>query len=238
YSSEGSVRDARELAENLGIAFETIPITEVFNAYRAGLAESFRGRAEDATEENLQARVRGNLLMALSNKFGALTLTTGNKSELSVGYCTLYGDMAGGLAMLSDVPKTMVYALAEQINVMHAEGGGGREVIPRASIVKPPSAELRPGQTDQDTLPPYEALDRILRDYVEEMMSPDEIAEKERLPLKTVEDIALKVDHNEYKRQQAALGLKITSKAFGIGRKFPIAQAYRPRSRARVPADS
>ena len=244
YSSEGSLRDARDLAQNLKIQFDVIPITEVFNSYRGSLAEVFRGRTEDSTEENLQARVRGNLLMALSNKFGGLTLTTGNKSELSVGYCTLYGDMAGGLAMLSDVPKTMVYALAEHINAIGINSGINgsaerkgtevKEVIPRASITKPPSAELRPGQTDQDTLPPYEALDRILRDYVEDMMSPEEIAEKERLPLKMVEEIALKVDRSEYKRQQGALGLKITSKAFGIGRKFPIAQAFRPRSRARV----
>ena len=242
YSSEGSIRDARQVAENLGIEFQLIPITEIFQAYRTALEEPFRGRAEDATEENIQARVRGNLLMALSNKFGALLLTTGNKSELSVGYCTLYGDMAGGLAVISDVPKTMVYALAEHINTTggmlgNAEQQGlqGRELIPSASIKKPPSAELRPNQLDQDTLPPYEALDRILRDYVEEMMSPEEIAEKEKLPLAMVEEIALKVDRNEYKRQQAAMGLKITSKAFGIGRKVPVAQAFRATSRARAP---
>jgi NAD+ synthase (glutamine-hydrolysing) len=245
YSSEGSQRDARRLAENLAIEFQTIPITDIFNSYRAALAESFRDRPEDATEENIQARVRGNLLMALSNKFGALLLTTGNKSELAVGYCTLYGDMAGGLAVISDVPKTMVYALAEHINstggILGSAGQKSderRELIPRASVQKPPSAELRPNQTDQDTLPPYEALDRILRDYVEELMSPEEIAEKEKLPLKMVEEIALKVERNEYKRQQAALGLKITSKAFGIGRKIPIAQAFHPRGRARVPAES
>jgi len=245
YSSEGSVRDARLLVENLGIEFQTIPITDVFNSYRTALAESFRGLPEDATEENLQARVRGNLLMALANKFGALTLTTGNKSELSVGYCTLYGDMAGGLAILSDVPKTMVYALAEHINTTggmlgsaEQQGKEGREIIPHESISKPPSAELRANQTDQDTLPPYEALDRILRDYVEELMSPEEIAEKEKLPLKMVEEIALRVERNEYKRQQSAVGLKITSKAFGIGRKFPIAQAFHPKSRARVTAES
>ncbi|HXZ20233.1 MAG TPA: NAD+ synthase [Candidatus Acidoferrales bacterium] len=245
YSSEGSIADARQLAENLGIEFQMLPITPIFEAYRTALAESFRGRPQDATEENIQARVRGNLLMALSNKYGALLLTTGNKSELAVGYCTLYGDMAGGLAVISDVPKTMVYALAEQLNatggMLVGAGGpatGGRELIPQSSIKKVPSAELRPNQTDQDTLPPYEALDRILRDYVEEMMSPDEIAEKEKLPLKMVEEIALKVDRNEYKRQQAAMGLKITSKAFGIGRKFPVAQAFRAKSRARVPADS
>jgi len=245
YSSEGSQRDARQLTENLGIEFQTIPITDIFNSYRTALADAFRGRPEDVTEENIQARARGNVLMALANKFGALTLTTGNKSELSVGYCTLYGDMAGGLAVISDVPKTMVYALAEHINTTggilgnaEQQGKEGREIIPRASIKKAPSAELRPNQTDLDTLPPYEALDRILRDYVEELMSPEEIAEKEKLPLKMVEEIALKVESNEYKRQQAAVGLKITSKAFGIGRKFPIAQAFHPRGRAQVPAES
>ena len=243
YSSEGSVRDARQLAENLGIEFQLIPITPIFEAYRAALRDAFHGRPEDVAEENLQARARGNLLMALSNKFGSLLLTTGNKSELSVGYCTLYGDMAGGLAVISDVPKTMVYALAEYLN---ATGGmlgeensaKGRELIPKATIRKAPSAELRPNQTDQDTLPPYETLDRILRDYIEEMMSPEEITEKEKLPLALVESIARKVDHNEYKRQQAAVGLKITSKAFGIGRKFPIAQAFRSAARVRVPAES
>jgi len=245
YSSEGSIADSQQLVRNLGIEFQLIPITTIFDAYRNALSESFRGRPEDATEENIQARIRGNLLMALSNKFGALLLTTGNKSELAVGYCTLYGDMAGGLAVISDVPKTMVYSLAEHLNSTGGmlgnadqQGPQGRELIPRASITKPPSAELRANQKDQDTLPPYEALDRILRDYIEEMMSPDEIAEKEKLPLKMVEEIALKVDHNEYKRQQAAMGLKITSKAFGIGRKVPVAQSFRSRSGARVPADS
>ena len=244
YSSPGSLADSEQLSKNLGIEFQVIPITAIFDAYRNTLAEAFRDRAVDATEENIQARVRGNLLMALSNKFGALLLTTGNKSELSVGYCTIYGDMAGGLAVISDLPKTMVYALAEHLNRtgdMPGNAGpaaAGRELIPRASITKVPSAELRPNQTDQDTLPPYEVLDRILRDYIEEVMSPDEIAEKEKLPLKLVEEIALKVDHNEYKRQQAALGLKITSKAFGIGRKVPIAQAFHFKSRARAPAGS
>jgi len=242
YSSQGSVDDSRQLAENLGIEFQFIPITGIFDAYRSSLAESFRGRAEDVTEENIQARIRGNLLMALSNKFGALLLTTGNKSELAVGYCTLYGDMAGGLAVISDVPKTMVYALAEHLNrtgglLGNAEQQGpqGRELIPPASIKKAPSAELRPNQKDQDTLPPYEALDRILRDYIEEMMSPEEIAEKEKLPLNMVQEVARKVDHNEYKRQQAAMGLKITSKAFGIGRKVPVAQRFRSTAGEREP---
>jgi NAD+ synthase (glutamine-hydrolysing) len=243
YSSKGSQRDARQLAENLGIEFQQIPITPIFEAYRAALKEAFQGRPEDVAEENLQARARGNILMALSNKFGSLLLTTGNKSELAVGYCTLYGDMAGGLAVISDVPKTMVYTLAEYLNatggMLAGENPGeGRELIPKATIRKPPSAELRPNQTDQDSLPPYEALDRILRDYIEEMMSPEEIAEKEKLPLALVEGISRKVDHNEYKRQQAAVGLKITSKAFGIGRKFPIAQAFRTTGRVRVPTES
>ena len=164
YSSEGSRSDARQLAENLGIEFLTLPISEVFNSYRTALSEPFPGRPEDVTEENLQARIRGNFLMALSNKFGSMVLSTGNKSEMAVGYCTLYGDMAGGLALLSDVPKTMVYALAELIN--HE-----RELIPHASIEKPPSAELRPNQKDQDSLPPYDVLDRILKSYIEDVKS-------------------------------------------------------------------
>jgi NAD+ synthase (glutamine-hydrolysing) len=221
YSSEGSRTDARKLAENLGIDFLTLPITEVFNSYRAALAGPFKGRPEDVTEENLQARVRGNFLMALSNKFGSMVLSTGNKSEMAVGYCTLYGDMAGGLAMLSDVPKTMVYALAELIN---AE----REVIPQASIQKPPSAELRMNQVDQDSLPPYDVLDRILKSYIEDVKSPDEIAGHCGFDLELVRSIARKVDRNEYKRRQAPPGLKITSRAFGLGRPFPIVQKFVP----------
>jgi len=221
YSSEGSRADARKLAENLGIEFLTIPITNVFHSYQAALADSFRGRPENVTEENLQARVRGNLLMALSNKFGSIVLSTGNKSEMAVGYCTLYGDMAGGLAMLSDVPKTMVYALANLIN-------RERELIPRASIEKPPSAELRPNQTDQDSLPPYEVLDRILKAYIEDVMSPEEIAGQCSIDIDLVRSIAGKVDRNEYKRRQAPPGLKITSRAFGLGRPFPIVQKFNP----------
>jgi NAD+ synthase (glutamine-hydrolysing) len=221
YSSEGSRADARKLAENLGIEFLTIPITNVFHSYQAALADSFRGRPENVTEENLQARVRGNLLMALSNKFGSMVLSTGNKSEMAVGYCTLYGDMAGGLAMLSDVPKTMVYALANLIN-------RERELIPRASIEKPPSAELRPNQTDQDSLPPYEVLDRILKAYIEDVMSPEEIAGQWSIDIDLVRSIAGKVDRNEYKRRQAPPGLKITSRAFGLGRPFPIVQKFNP----------
>jgi NAD+ synthase (glutamine-hydrolysing) len=221
YSSEGSRNDARQLAKNLGIEFLSIPITNVFQSYQGSLADAFRGRPENVTEENLQARVRGNFLMALSNKFGSMVLSTGNKSEMAVGYCTLYGDMAGGLAMLSDVPKTMVYALANLIN-------RERELIPLASIDKPPSAELRPNQTDQDSLPPYEVLDRILKAYIEDLKSPDEIANQYGFDHDLVRSIASKVDRNEYKRRQAPPGLKITSRAFGLGRPFPIVQKFHP----------
>src|SRR6202453_4752853 len=219
YSSEGSLRDARQLAENLGIEFVVLPITDTFNCYRNTLAPAFAGRPEDKTEENIQARIRGNFLMALSNKLGSLVLSTGNKSEMAVGYSTLYGDMAGGLAVISDVPKTMVYALAEFIN-------RERELIPRETITKPPSAELRPNQRDQDTLPPYAVLDRILRAYVEDLRSPEEIADHFDLPLDLVRSVALRVDQNEYKRKQAPPGLKLTSKAFSVGRRFPLAQKF------------
>jgi NAD+ synthase (glutamine-hydrolysing) len=221
YSSEGSRSDARDLAKNLGIEFLTLPIGNVFDSYRTTLAGVFSGRPEDVTEENLQARVRGNLLMALSNKFGSMVLSTGNKSEMAVGYCTLYGDMAGGLAMLSDVPKTMVYELAGLLNCE-------RELIPIASIEKPPSAELRPNQTDQDSLPPYEVLDKILKAYIEEVKNPEEIAGRYGLDIDLVRSIARKVDRNEYKRRQAPPGLKITSRAFGLGRPFPIVQKFNP----------
>ena len=219
FSSEGSLRDARRLAKNLGIRFLMLPIQEAFLSYKKTLASAFEGRAEDTTEENIQARIRGNLLMALSNKFGALVLTTGNKSELAVGYCTLYGDMAGGLAVISDVPKVMVYELARLMNK-------GREVIPADTITKPPSAELRPNQTDQDTLPPYDVLDRILKGYIEDMRSPEEIASLGDIPIELVRDITARVNRNEYKRQQAPPGLKITSKAFAVGRNVPIAQKF------------
>lgn len=221
YSSEGSRADARQLAENLQIEFLTLPISQVFEAYKSSLAEAFRGRPQDVTEENLQARVRGNFLMALSNKFGSMVLSTGNKSEMAVGYCTLYGDMAGGLALLSDVPKTMVYAIANLIN-------RERELIPAASISKPPSAELRPNQVDQDSLPPYDVLDRILKAYIEDVKSPKEIADLYGYDLDLVRSIARKVDQNEYKRRQAPPGLKITSRAFGLGRPFPIVQKFVP----------
>ena len=175
YSSEGSLRDARQLAENLGIEFLTLPITDALPDYRSTLAPAFTGRAEDATEENIQARIRGNFLMALSNKFGSLVLSTGNKSEMAVGYCTLYGDMAGGLAVISDVPKTMVYELSKFVNRK-------RELIPRETLLKAPSAELRPNQKDQDTLPDYAILDRILKAYVEDVRSPEEIADHYQSP--------------------------------------------------------
>jgi NAD+ synthase (glutamine-hydrolysing) len=221
YSSDGSRADAKQLAQNLGIEFIVLPIGDVFASYRADLAAVFAGKAEDVTEENLQARIRGNLLMALSNKYGALVLSTGNKSELAVGYCTLYGDMAGGLAVIADVPKTMVYEIAAVIN-------RERELIPRATIDKPPSAELRPNQKDTDSLPPYDVLDRILKAYIEDLLSPEEIAGRFSYDLSLVRAIAIKVDRNEYKRKQAAPGLKITSRAFGFGRPFPLAQKFEP----------
>jgi NAD+ synthase (glutamine-hydrolysing) len=219
YSSEGSLRDARRLAENLGIKFLVLPITDVFASYREDLAATFVALPEDATEENIQARIRGNLLMAISNKFGSLVLSTGNKSEMAVGYCTLYGDMAGGLAVISDVPKSMVYELAKFAN-------RERELIPGEIFSKPPSAELRPSQTDQDSLPPYDILDRILKAYVEDLRSPEEIADLSEIPLELVRSVARLVDQNEYKRKQAPPGLKLTSKAFGVGRRFPLAQKF------------
>jgi len=217
YSSSGSIDDARALAANLVIRFEILPIGEVFDDLRKTLQPVFAGRAEDATEENIQARIRGTLLMALSNKFDALVLTTGNKSELAVGYCTLYGDMVGGMAVISDVPKTMVYRLAHYVN-------SRRPVIPRATIEKAPSAELRPNQTDQDTLPPYEVLDTILEDYIEDLKTPEQIAAQRHYDLAVVRKVARMIERSEYKRQQAAPGIKITEKAFGMGRRFPIAQ--------------
>jgi NAD+ synthase/NAD+ synthase (glutamine-hydrolysing) len=220
YSSEGSITDAREMAERFGIRFEIIPITGAYHQFIQELTPAFVGRAEDVTEENLQSRLRGVTLMALSNKTGALVLTTGNKSELAVGYCTLYGDMCGGLALISDVPKTMVYSLSRVANQRH---GGA---IPETVFTKPPSAELRPDQKDTDSLPEYDVLDRILEAYIEQYRTPRQIADELKLSIELVSDIVNKVDRNEYKRQQAAPGLKVTSKAFGIGRRFPIAQRY------------
>ncbi|MBI4460559.1 MAG: NAD+ synthase [Acidobacteria bacterium] len=219
YSSPRSLEDARTLAANLAIRLEILPITDIFRRYLETLRPAFAGKAEDVTEENIQSRIRGGLLMALSNKFRALVLSTGNKSELAMGYCTLYGDMAGGLAVISDIPKTMVYRLAALVN-------GSREIIPQAVIAKAPSAELRPNQKDSDTLPPYEILDAILKDYIEEYETPAQIADKHGIDLDLVRSVVARVDCNEYKRQQAAPGLKVTSKAFGIGRRFPIAQRY------------
>jgi NAD+ synthase (glutamine-hydrolysing) len=217
-SSQHSRDDARILAENLEIRFETIGIAEAVAACESALGPVFAGRARDVTEENIQARVRGVLMMALSNKFGSLLLTTGNKSEVAVGYCTLYGDMCGGLAVISDVFKTQVYALARWIN-------RNREIIPLNTIEKPPSAELRPGQTDQDSLPPYDILDAILKGYVEEGLSRHDLISQGFDPA-LVQDVVRKVDLNEYKRKQAAPGLKITPLAFGVGRRIPIVQKY------------
>jgi NAD+ synthase/NAD+ synthase (glutamine-hydrolysing) len=208
------------MAERLGIRFDIIPITPAYNEMLATLGPVFEGRPPDVAEENIQARLRGLTLMSLSNKFGAMVLTTGNKSEIAVGYCTLYGDMCGGLAVISDVPKTMVYELSRIANQRHAGA------IPEYVFEKPPSAELRPDQKDSDSLPPYDVLDAILRLYVEDMRSPADIAAELGVTLELVKDVARKVDRNEYKRQQAAPGLKVTSKAFGIGRRFPIAQKY------------
>lgn len=219
FSSAGSLDDSRALAANLGIRYDVLPIEPGFVAARQQLAPLFAGRPEDVTEENLQARLRGVLLMALSNKFGSLLLTTGNKSEIAVGYCTLYGDMCGGLAVISDVPKTMVYRLARWINRQH-------EVIPTASITKPPSAELRPNQTDQDSLPPYDVLDAILEAYVVDGRSLTEITAL-GYPPETVRRVVRLIDLSEYKRRQAAPGLKVTSKAFGMGRRIPIAHRFR-----------
>jgi NAD+ synthase/NAD+ synthase (glutamine-hydrolysing) len=216
YSSQGSIDDARALAQSLGIRFELLCITETFESYRKTLKNVFAGLPEDITEENLQSRIRGALLMALSNKFGAIVLSTGNKSELGVGYCTLYGDMAGGLAVISDVPKTLVYRLSRYVNSI-------RPVIPQASLDKPPSAELRAGQQDSDSLPPYDVLDTVLEDYVEESHPAEQIAAERGIDLDTVERVIRMVERSEYKRQQAAPGLKITAKAFGYGRRFPIA---------------
>jgi len=218
FSSQGSLDDARSQAERLKIQYDVIPIQTAFEAVKTQLQPVFAGRPEDTAEENIQARLRGVILMALSNKFGSLLLTTGNKSELAVGYCTLYGDMCGGLAVISDVPKTMVYRLAKWIN-------RERELIPPASIAKPPSAELRPNQTDQDSLPPYDLLDGILEAYVVQGKTAREIVAA-GFEEATVRRVVRLIDFNEYKRRQAAPGLKVTSKAFGMGRRIPIAQKY------------
>ncbi len=218
FSSKGSVDDSIELAKNLGIQLKEIPIGSINDAYLETLKPHFAGKPPDIAEENIQARIRGNILMALSNKFGYLVLSTGNKSEMAVGYCTLYGDMSGGLSVISDVPKTMVYKIASHIN-------REREIIPKATITKPPSAELRANQTDQDSLPPYDILDQILQYYIEEGMSSEEITAK-GFSSETVKWVIKAIAQSEYKRRQAAPGLKVTSKAFGIGRRMPIAARY------------
>jgi NAD+ synthase/NAD+ synthase (glutamine-hydrolysing) len=223
YSSDHSIADAREMARNLGLTFRIVGINDAFGAFLDTLSPAFGGAPSDVTEQNLQSRLRGVTLMALSNETGALVLTTGNKSELAVGYCTLYGDMCGGLAVISDVPKTLVYELSRVANKRHSNA------IPENVFVKPPSAELRPDQKDTDSLPEYDVLDTVLRLYVEETLGPGDIAEKTGVDLGLVRDIINKVDRNEYKRQQAAPGLKVTTKAFGVGRRFPIAQRFTDR---------
>ena len=219
YSSAHSLEDARALADNLGVPYRVIPIDPVFQSCLDALAPSFAGMKPDVAEENLQARIRGTILMGLSNKLRSMLLSTCNKSELAVGYCTLYGDMAGGLAVLSDVPKTLVYELARFAN-------RDRTRIPESSLTKPPSAELRPDQKDTDSLPPYNVLDPIIEAYVERDLCPDAIATLGFDPA-IVAHVTRMIDANEYKRRQAAPGIKITSKAFGVGRRFPIAAEYK-----------
>ena len=218
YSSQDSLDDARKLAENLGCRFEVIPISDLFDSFRRSLEPLFVGFEEDLTEQNLQARIRGNLLMALSNKFGHLLLATGNKSEMSVGYCTLYGDMSGGLAVISDVPKQLVYQLADYVN-------RSREIIPSRTITKAPTAELKPEQKDQDDLPPYEILDQVLELHLEEGEGKSEIVDR-GFDEQMVSDILRRIRINEYKRKQAPLGLKVTTKAFGFGRRYPNVQNF------------
>ncbi len=221
YSSAGTRRDAQRVAKNLGIEYLSIPITPILRAYKRALARAFKGLKEDVTEENLQARIRGNLLMALSNKFGWLVLTTGNKSEYSVGYTTLYGDMAGGFAVIKDVPKMLVYEVARHVNA-----SAGRALIPATVFERAPSAELRPSQTDQDTLPPYAELDAILEGYVEEDRGVNDLVARGFAP-ETVRRVVLMVDRNEYKRRQAPIGVKITPRAFGRDWRLPIVNRFR-----------
>ncbi|MDP6914929.1 MAG: NAD(+) synthase, partial [Verrucomicrobiota bacterium] len=218
YSSQGSLDDAEGLAKALGIRYDVVPIEPVFEQLKSQLGGIFEGLDEDTTEENMQARLRGNILMSMSNKFGSLLLTTGNKSELAVGYCTLYGDMCGGLAVISDLPKTKVYSLANWIN-------REREIIPESTITKPPSAELRPDQVDQDSLPPYDVLDSILEAYVVDGQDTETIIASGHDEATVLRIIRL-INMNEYKRRQAAPGIKITSKAFGVGRRIPVAKRF------------
>ena len=218
YSSQGSLEDAKKLANALGIQYDVVAIEPVFEQLKSQLGKIFEGLNEDTTEENMQARIRGNILMSMSNKFSSLLLTTGNKSELAVGYCTLYGDMCGGLAVISDLPKTKVYSLAKWIN-------RDREIIPESTLTKPPSAELRPGQVDQDSLPPYDMLDSILEAYVVDGQDAESIIASGH-DKETVDRIIRLINLNEYKRRQAAPGIKITSKAFGVGRRIPVAKRF------------
>jgi NAD+ synthase (glutamine-hydrolysing) len=219
YSSQGSINDSKELAQNLGVKFSIIPIDNIFSCFLSELSDIFSNTQLDITEENIQARIRGSILMALSNKFNYMVLSTGNKSELAVGYCTLYGDMNGGLSVISDVPKTMIYKIANYINKEHT-------IIPQSIINKPPSAELKPNQKDQDTLPPYEILDPIIELFVEQGLSSSQIIKK-GFNKDTVEWVISAIKKSEYKRKQAAPALKVTPKAFGSGRRFPIAAKYK-----------
>ncbi len=219
YSSEGSMKDALQLADNLKIKTQVISIESPLQSYLELLEPSFESKPWDSTEENLQARIRGMILMALSNKLGYVVLNTGNKSELAMGYATLYGDMCGGLGVINDVTKMQVYALSHWINRQ-------REVIPKSSIDKPPSAELRPGQKDSDSLPPYEVIDNIVESYIENHHTPDEIREKFGYSKELVEDAIHRIHRNEYKRRQSAPGLRVTEKAFSVGRRFPIVQKF------------
>ena len=228
YSSEGSMSDARALAKNIGICYEVLPIESVFQSVEKQLAKVFAGTKPNEAEENVQSRLRGVTLMALSNKFGALVLTTGNKSEMAVGYCTLYGDMCGALAVIADVFKTDIYKLARWINSgLASRADRGKIIIPEASLTKPPSAELRPDQKDQDSLPPYETLDQILDAYVVKNLSKEEIIRR-GFDAVVVNDVINKINFSEYKRRQAAPGLKVSPRAFGMGRRIPIAQKFRP----------
>ena len=220
YTADISWIDARDMAERLGVRYDEISIVPMFDAFRASLAREFAGLPEDATEENIQARIRGTLLMALSNKFGAIVLTTGNKSEMATGYCTLYGDMAGGFAVIKDVAKTLVYRLARWKNAQ------GREIIPERIITRPPSAELRPNQTDQDSLPPYEVLDGILARYMEDDQPIEAIVAAGFLP-EDVERVTRLIKVNEYKRRQAPVGIRITHRAFGRDWRYPITSKFR-----------
>lgn len=226
YTADISLADARDMADRLGVRYDELSITPVFEAFKAGLAAEFAGRPEDATEENIQARVRGTLLMALSNKFGSIVLTTGNKSEMATGYCTLYGDMAGGFAVIKDVAKTLVYELAEWKNAQtRTSADGAGEVIPRRIITRPPSAELRPDQTDQDSLPPYAVLDAILQRYMEEDQGIDEIVAAGFAP-SDVERVTRLIKFNEYKRRQAPVGIRVTHRAFGRDWRYPITSRF------------